>query len=85
MSTHDPVYLRVQQMMLDGPTTVDLLEEIQQENGPSQQAMVRALRHVIGNPPHSSMHEFGLNFATFILADRARSRAAKELSQGAPA
>lgn len=76
---------RVTDLMLDGPPTVELLEEIQNENGPAQQAMVRALRHVLENPPRSPMHEFGLNFATFILADRARIRATRELSQGAAA
>jgi hypothetical protein len=74
---------RTRELMLDGMATVELLEEIQQENGPAQQAMTRALHHVLEHPPRSPMHEFGLNFATFILTDRARLRAAREYSQGA--
>lgn len=74
---------RVRSLMLDGIATVELLEEIQQEGGPAQEAMVRALRHVVGNPPLSPMHEFGLNFVCFVLTDRARLRATREYSQGA--
>lgn len=74
---------RVRSLMLDGMATVELLEEIQQEDGPAQEAMVRALRHVLENPPRTTMHEFGLNFACFILTDRARLRATREASHGA--
>lgn len=81
MNTH--IENRTRELMLDEVATVDLLEEIQAENGPMQQAMMRALRHVLENPPRSIMHEFGLNYVTHILIDRARLRAARELSQGA--
>lgn len=74
---------RTRELMLDGMATVELLEEIQQEAGPAQEAIVRALRHVVEHPPRSAMHEFGLNFACFILTDRARLRAVREFSQGA--
>jgi hypothetical protein len=73
------IALRTEQMLHDGRQTVELLEAIQEENGPAQQSFVRAIKGIFyDHPPRSPMHEFSLNLATFILMERAKQHAADE-------